>query len=58
MGAFPLELQSGHLDHLQCPTVQVEIHESLKMVLNQTLKSRETKVSSSPSKSPQGKQAS
>jgi len=29
--ARPLELHAGHLDHLQCPTVQVAIHEHLEM---------------------------
>jgi hypothetical protein len=43
--AFPSELQAGHPDHhLQCPTAQVAIRESLKTTWrNQAMKSAETK---------------
>ena len=56
MWALPIELQSCYLDQLHCP--KMAIHESLKMILNQTTKSRETEASSSPSEFPQRKQAS
>lgn len=58
MWALPIELQSCHLDQLHCPRVQMTIHASLKVILNLTMKSRETKASSSLSESPQRKQAS
>ena len=45
---FLFELWTGHLEHLQCPTIQFVIYELLKINWrNQTLKSGETKICSS-----------
>jgi hypothetical protein len=52
---FLFELWTGHLELLQCPTIQFALHESLKIKWrNQTLKSGETKIFS-PSGSPLSK---
>ena len=46
--ALPFELWTGHLEHLQCPTIQFAMPELLKISWrNQTLKSGETKICSS-----------